>query len=193
MKFLGPVFLLVVTASMSMVSALEIPLYCADKKTYEMRVSLLKNGCNEQEISLGSGTISPPYGKVERINPSLEARFLVAQAAARKDGIDLKLVSGFRSYERQRILFLAAVEKYGSFNRAVRWVAPPEVSHHPLGLAIDVNYPTDPSGAAWLELNGYKYGLCRIFKNEWWHFEGVIAPGEVCPKLLKDARALLKK
>ncbi|MFN9960374.1 MAG: D-alanyl-D-alanine carboxypeptidase family protein, partial [bacterium] len=64
-----------------------------------------------------------------------------------------------------------AIKKYGSYTKAAKWVAPPEYSHHPLGLAIDVNYPNDQKSAKWLELNGYKFGLCRIFKNEWWHFD----------------------
>lgn len=51
--------------------------------------------------------------------------------------------------------------------KATKWVAPSEVSHHPMGLAIDVNYPGNPSAAKWLEIQGYKFGLCRIFKNKW--------------------------
>jgi D-alanyl-D-alanine dipeptidase len=35
--------------------------------------------------------------------------------------------------------------------------------------------------------------LCRVFENEWWHFEGNIAPGWRCPKMLKDAQGLLRK
>jgi hypothetical protein len=61
------------------------------------------------------------------------------------------------------------------------------VSHHPWGTAIDVNYPDEPVGAGWLEINGHKFGLCRIFDNEWWHFEPVIAPGWKCPALVPDA------
>jgi len=61
------------------------------------------------------------------------------------------------------------------------------VSHHPWGVAIDVNYPDEPVGAGWLEINGSKFGLCRVFENEWWHFEPVIAPGWKCPVLVPDA------
>jgi hypothetical protein len=61
------------------------------------------------------------------------------------------------------------------------------VSHHPWGVAIDVNYPDEPVGAGWLEVNGSKFGLCRVFENEWWHFEPVIAPGWKCPALAPDA------
>ena len=36
------------------------------------------------------------------------------------------------------------------------------------GLALDVR-PTE--GARWLEQHGGRYGLYRIYDNEWWHFE----------------------
>ena len=56
---------------------------------------------------------------------------------------------------------------------------------------IDINYGDGGSkgkkAAAWLEKNGYKYGQCRRYENEWWHFEPVIAPGGTCPVLLADA------
>jgi hypothetical protein len=55
---------------------------------------------------------------------------------------------------------------------------------HPWGLAVDINYKTGrPEGAKWLEDNGYKFGLCRRYENEWWHFEPLVAPGEKCPPL----------
>lgn len=97
------------------------------------------------------------------------------------------ITSGFRSYAVQAVLFEAAVKKYGSEEEAAKSVLPPDASHHPWGLALDINYPNDPLSAKWLEINGYKYGLCRIYKNEWWHFEGVAAPGRRCPAMRPDA------
>ena len=85
------------------------------------------------------------------------------------------------------LLFAQAVKKYGSEKEASKWVAPPLISHHPWGTALDVNYPDEPVGAGWLEVHGWKFGLCRVFKNEWWHFEPVIAPGWKCPALVPDA------
>jgi hypothetical protein len=43
------------------------------------------------------------------------------------------------------------------------------------------------SGAQWLEVNGYKFGLCRVYENEWWHFEPLVAPGQQCPALVANA------
>jgi D-alanyl-D-alanine dipeptidase len=34
-----------------------------------------------------------------------------------------------------------------------------------------------------LEANGYRFGLCRRYENEWWHFEPLVAPGTQCPAL----------
>lgn len=115
------------------------------------------------------------------INPELQKRFDEAKAAAKLAGINLYIQSGYRSIELQTKLFKDAIAKYGSADEASKWVSPPSVSRHPQGIAIDVNYPADPAGAKWLEINGYKFGLCRVFENEWWHFEPNIAPGQICP------------
>ena len=121
------------------------------------------------------------------LHPILLQRFEAASIVAEKDGVNLYITSGFRTLTRQELLFEKAVKKYGSETEAAKWVLPAPYSHHPQGLAIDVNYPGDRPGAKWLELNGSKFGLCRVYANEWWHFEGVIAPGEPCPPLAPNA------
>ena len=176
----------------SSAGAVDIPLLCADKVTYQLRISNVIDQCLESELSIGEGPIAYSLTAPKTLNSVLEVRFLSAQAAAKKEGVSLQITSGYRTLARQYKLFKDAIKKYGSYKEAARWVSPPEISHHPLGLAIDVNYPNVPKAAKWLEVNGYKFGLCRVFKNEWWHFEGNIAPGWKCPKLLKDACALLQ-
>lgn len=42
---------------------------------------------------------------------------------------------------------------------------------------------TKKAGIAWLETNGYLFGLCRRYQNEWWHYEPMVAPGTACPAL----------
>ena len=164
-----------------------IPLSCAKKTNYEIRISNVVKGCEKTEFSLGAGAIPHSLIRPSAIDEQLMYRFKAAQAAAKKDGQTIYIASGFRSLARQKTLFAQAVRKYGSANEASKWVAPPLVSHHPWGVAIDVNYPDEPVGAGWLEVNGSKFGLCRIFKNEWWHFEPVIAPGWKCPALVANA------
>jgi D-alanyl-D-alanine carboxypeptidase len=164
-----------------------VPLSCANKKDYVIRISTVIKGCTKSEYSLGSGAIDHPAIRPKTLDKQLTYRFKAAQAAAKKDGQTLYIASGFRTLARQDELFSEAIEKYGTAVLAGRWVAPPLLSHHPWGIAIDVNYPNDPKGAGWLERNGAKFGLCRIYKNEWWHFEPAIAPGATCPALVRDA------
>jgi len=164
-----------------------IPLQCMNKKTKVLRISNVIKGCDKTELSLGAGAISRSLIRPTELDQQLLNRFKAAQAAAKKDGQVIYIVSGFRSLSRQKTLFANAVRKYGSPAQASKWVAPPLISHHPWGVAIDVNYPDEPIGAGWLEIHGSKFGLCRVFENEWWHFEPVIAPGWKCPALVPDA------
>jgi hypothetical protein len=164
-----------------------IPLSCMNKITFEVRVTNTVKKCVATELSLGATEIKHGLNYPTKINSQLMVRFIAARAAAEREGQKIYIASGFRTLERQEYLFATAVKKYGSEAEAAKWVAPPYVSHHPWGLAIDVNYPDEPVGAGWLELNGARFGLCRIYENEWWHFEPVIAPGGTCPGLLADA------
>lgn len=146
--------------------------------------------CPGDFIFLGDSPIvesTTADGSVVEIHPSLFARFTVAQSFAGADGVELSLTSGFRSLARQQFLFDQAVVIRGSETEASKWVLPPKFSKHPRGLAIDVNYPDGRDQALWLERNGSRFGLCRVYSKEWWHFEGVIAPGQRCPALAPNA------
>lgn len=108
-----------------------------------------------------------------------------AKRAATAAGIDLEVTSGRRTRARQQQLFDDAVRQYGSAAAARRWVLPPSESEHVQGRAVDVG----PRAAArWLEVNGVRWGLCRRYVNEWWHFERLApAVGQKCPALEPDA------
>lgn len=168
-------------------------IYCADRSTYLIREVAKSEGCAVTERSLGSGAIKVENPQRERIHPKLLLRFKVASAYAKSKGVTLYIASGYRTLERQKYLFDRAIEKYGSETEAAKWVLPPYVSRHPMGLAMDINYPSDPRGAKWLERHGWKFGLCRVFENEWWHFEAPIAPGEKCPPRMENASELLER
>lgn len=164
-----------------------IPLTCMNKNTFSLRISNVIKGCEKTELSLGAGAIPHSSIRPKSIDKQLIYRFQAAQAAAKLDGQRIYVVSGYRSLGRQKVLFKKAIKKYGNEIKASAWVSPPLISHHPWGIAIDVNYPNEPVGAGWLEINGSRFGLCRVFDNEWWHFEPVIAPGWQCPKRVPDA------
>jgi hypothetical protein len=164
-------------------------LSCFDTVTATVQVTSDEN-CPMGLISLGDSPlqqITDSHSATTELHPVLLERFNAAYLAAKIDGVNLYITSGFRTLTRQELLFERAVKKYGSESEAAKWVLPAPYSHHPQGLAIDVNYPGDRIGAKWLELNGSRFGLCRVYANEWWHFEGVIAPGEVCPPLAPNA------
>jgi D-alanyl-D-alanine carboxypeptidase len=162
---------------------------CFDSTTATIRVTI-ESQCPVPLITLGDSALTESVtatGGVLELHPLLAARFEAARISAASLGVALYITSGFRSQERQSELFAEALQKYGSESEAAKWVLPAQFSHHPDGLAIDVNYPKDPDGAKWLEENGARFGLCRVYANEWWHFEGVIAPGQICPAMAENA------
>ena len=163
------------------------PLQCFNIETSELRTSDTEMGCLAPEESLGTTPITHSEIRPIQLDRTFEVRFLAAQAAAKVIGLNLRITSGFRSQELQARLFRDAVKKYGSETEASKWVLPKDISHHPWGTAIDVNYPGDRKAVKWLEETGSYFGLCRVYKNEWWHFEPIIAPGETCPPMLKNA------
>lgn len=122
-------------------------------------------------------------GPATGLDPVLAERFAAAQAAAAAEGVTLTLTSGWRTPEEQQALVDEALVTYGSAEEAHRWVLPPEVSAHVAGLAIDVG-PLD--GATWLGERADRFGLCRTYLNEWWHFEPMPADG-VCPEPHADS------
>jgi hypothetical protein len=164
-----------------------VELLCFNVETTELRISNTELGCLAPEESLGTAPIVHSEIRPTGLDRTFEVRFLAAQAAAKLAGFNIRITSGFRSQQLQERLFNNAVKKYGSENEASKWVLPKDVSHHPWGIAIDVNYPGDRKAVKWLEDNGSSFGLCRVYLNEWWHFEPVIAPGEPCPPMMANA------
>ncbi|WP_338040085.1 M15 family metallopeptidase [Nocardia huaxiensis] len=118
------------------------------------------------------------------LDPALAAAYSSAAAAAQAEGVSMYINSGYRSPGEQQVLWEQGLATYGSPDETRKWVLPPEESTHVSGKAIDVG---PRSGAQWLEDNGYRWGLCRTFDNEWWHFERVGAPGAACPARVPDA------
>ena len=172
------------------VVAQELPtIACFDVQS-RITLTVTESSCPPEFLFLGDDPlteITDATGEATELHPLLATRFSVAQSFARADGVELILTSGYRSLERQQMLFDREVQIRGSETEAAKWVLPPQFSHHPKGLAIDVNYPGDQIGAYWLETNGSRFGLCRVYANEWWHFEGLIAPGDTCPALASNA------
>ncbi|MFP3967450.1 M15 family metallopeptidase [Actinomadura fulvescens] len=110
-----------------------------------------------------------PAEDLRGLAPETLTAFTHARAEAFwRDGQLIGLTSGHRDAAEQHRIFTEEVRRTGSVSAARRRVLPPEESNHVRGLALDVR-PTE--GAQWLERHGGRYGLYRVYDNEWWHFE----------------------
>jgi zinc D-Ala-D-Ala carboxypeptidase len=116
---------------------------------------------------------------------NLDPRLLQALRKAAKvaKGIEFDVTSGWRSAAYQDQLLREAVARYGSVKEAERWVATAETSPHVSGDAVDMG----AEATAWLTKHGATYGLCRIYRNEPWHFElRPTAATRGCPRMYAD-------
>ena len=167
------------------------PVYCFNKPSEKLVIRPDFIGCIiGEDLPLGQSEITESTERPTDLHPHVLARFLSAQAAAKAEGITMTIDSGYRTLETQNYLFQRAIKEHKTPEEAIKWVLPGDLSRHPWGLALDVNLHHEKSGASWLEANGATFGLCRVYENEWWHFEPLIAPGGVCPPLLPDASHL---
>lgn len=113
-----------------------------------------------RQISLSS----VPNGKEMRSDAA--AAYNRMYAAARAQGITLKVNSGFRSMAEQEALYRAY--KNGTGNLA----APPGYSNHQGGIAVDVNTGgTGTSTYRWMANNAKNFGFVRTVPSEPWHWE----------------------
>jgi hypothetical protein len=164
------------------------PTYCFNTPAQKLVIRPDFIGCViGEDQPLGETEIIEGTNRPDEINPLVLARFLSAQAAANKLEIEISIDSGYRSLETQNYLYQRAINEHNTAEEAIKWVLPADLSRHPWGLALDVNLHHEKSGASWLEANGATFGLCRVYENEWWHFEPLIAPGGICPPLKPDA------
>ncbi len=164
------------------------PIYCFNSPSQKLIIRPDFIDCViGEDIPLGQTEIVEGSVRPNQIHPQVFARFLSAQAAAKEEGIEMVIDSGYRTTQTQEYLFNRAIKEHKTVEEAIKWVLPADLSRHPWGLALDVNLHHEKSGASWLEANGATFGLCRVYVNEWWHFEPLIAPGGICPPLKPDA------
>ena len=118
------------------------------------------------------------------LDPALLRAVQQAAGAAAADGVTMTITSGWRSPEFQQQLLDDAVATYGSVAAARQYVQTPQSSRHVTGQAVDIGgYGADD----WLIAHGARFGLCRIYANELWHFELAADAAGVCPPLRPDA------
>ena len=78
------------------------------------------------------------YGREQRLTPDVAARWQAMQAAAAQQGVTLLLVSGFRSVDYQRQIWLRKLAAGQTVAQILRVSAPPGYSEHHTGRAIDL-------------------------------------------------------
>jgi MYXO-CTERM domain-containing protein len=108
------------------------------------------------------------------------AYYFMARAAA-EDGVEIRVVSGFRTMEQQKYLYNCYLTcSCNGCNLAAK----PGYSNHQSGSALDLN--TSASGVyAWLNAHAKKFGFYRTVPSEAWHWEykGPRPVGGPCGKL----------
>jgi hypothetical protein len=93
--------------------------------------------------------------------------YIAMQEAARRDGISLRIVSGFRTMDQQEYLYGCYVNcNCNNCNLAAR----PGYSNHQSGHALDLN-TSDRGVLSWLNRNGSRFGFSRTVPSEDWHWE----------------------
>lgn len=107
-------------------------------------------------------------------------------ADAKKDGVDISIAVGIRTYDEQvdrRKKNVIDKDKANDIN-FIKNASPklfhpetgkPGFSKHGYGVAIDFNVTAKNGGTlpsyAWLVKNAFKYGLIRTVLSERWHWE----------------------
>jgi len=128
-------------------------------------------------------------------------------AAAKKNGFDLKLFSGYRSYSEQMSVYNNFVSTEGQAHADIS-SARPGHSEHQTGLAADVSvigascelqlcFGNTPAGR-WVAANAYKYGFLVRYQNgkenltgyeyEPWHLR--YAGGDLAAEINKTGQTL---
>ncbi len=106
----------------------------------------------------------------DKILEPLENIFLAAKA----DGVELNITSGYRTYEDQEKLYndriFEYIDKGYSYDEAesltMQYVAKPNHSEHHTGLAVDFSGISNTKMWEWLDNNAYKYGFILRYEED---------------------------
>lgn len=134
--------------------------------------------------------VNKEIGLPKDYNPGINKKMLMAyylmKICALKDGVKLKIISGFRSYDYQEKIYNIYVKEFGE-EKTNTFSAKPGHSEHQTGLAIDICEDSDKfigtKEDIWLQKNSHKFGfIIRYpkgkenitgYKYEPWHLRYV--------------------
>lgn len=119
-------------------------------------------------------------GNDQSIDSRIYSAYHAMVSAAKKDGVSLWVVSGYRSYSKQNRLYNNRVTRSKNENPsftqeeaeadAARNVARPGTSEHQLGLAIDFNSVetsfADTKAGKWLKEHAAEYGFILRYEED---------------------------
>ncbi|WP_377889147.1 D-alanyl-D-alanine carboxypeptidase family protein [Alkalihalobacillus sp. R86527] len=147
-------------------------IYVVANKKRNLPSDFVPENLVEPNVPFYANDGDPKRLMVEEAAKALEIMF----AAASKDGMQLKAVSGYRSYERQEAIFAYNADRYGA-EKANRVSAHAGQSEHQTGLTMDISAPSlggslsekfgsTPEGE-WVAENAHKYGfVVRYLKGK---------------------------
>lgn len=115
------------------------------------------------------------YGVGREIREDLLDPLTHLLEVSKADGVDLHIVSGFRSYAKQNKVFSRKSGKVGT-KKAADVVAIPGASEHQLGLAVDISYDNwmginqnleNAKQGKWVRTKGYEHGFIVRYLREY--------------------------
>ena len=113
--------------------------------------------------------------RIEKISWEVYLPLLKMIEKAKKEGIKLKILSAYRSYEYQKKLYNRCKNVY-SKEKLNKLIAKPGHSQHQLGLTVDFNslkYSfANTKAGKWLKNNAYKYGFSISYPKHLTEYTG---------------------
>jgi D-alanyl-D-alanine carboxypeptidase len=111
-------------------------------------------------------------GRAFQLTPKATQAWQTLKTAAADDGVELLMVSAFRSVEYQAAIIRSKLEQGLSLDRILTVNAPPGYSEHHSGWAIDIGSPDCPGlgeqfentdAYRWLSAHAHRFGLFLSF------------------------------
>jgi D-alanyl-D-alanine carboxypeptidase len=132
-------------------------------------------------------------GRDKFLAPGAVQAWRSMQSRAVREGVELQLVSGFRSLEFQVALIKSKHERGRSLEEILKVNAPPGYSEHHTGCALDIGTPgcapleeafENTPAFAWLQANAGRYGFRLSYPRnnrfgylyEPWHWRWTRSP-----------------
>ena len=122
----------------------------------------------DDRVSAGPNII----GREQELEPVTAGKWVAMRQAAEADGVDLLLVSGFRSYAYQASLIQRKLDAGVALTEILAVNAAPGCSEHHTGRAVDIATPGVPplteafersDAFRWLEKNAENHGFSMTY------------------------------